>query len=242
MKILELLIEKEEAKKIGQIPIIRTKRGPFKDFIFPPEQAGSRSNRNKQLERIGRGIFARVFGYRVPRNTVIKFAKLSNDPEDDMFVRFINLVLKHQNNPFFPRIYGAKIYEYPDSTYMADPNDMQYVLFLNMERLLPLTDPKIVHMSVPLFAQIGVDQSYSDLLQTKDIKNLRDAMHDKEFREQLVHASKNPQFREAMTLLEPLISGELQDMHTGNWMVRLTGSGPQLVITDPVMSWKPHMY
>ena len=69
---------------------------------------------------------------------------------------------------------------------------------------------------------------------------ISELLDDADFRKDLVANTNNPKFKEAMNLLEPFLSGSvpgvISDMHAGNWMLRLTGHGPHLVISDPLVS------
>lgn len=200
-------------------------------------------------EPIGEGYFAKVYPGR-KTNTVIKVANAQNP--DDAYINFIREAMDHQDNPFFPRVYNAKIYKTdPDQNLERYKNLTKYefVFVVETERLIPLTSEKIYDSIPHILEQLGIkaDELISD---TGQADKRRDYDQDSEERhfilstklnaafeeiEQLKHMTDNQQFIEALNAVERLHQkGHNVDMHAANAMVRLTSTGPQLVLTDPV--------
>jgi hypothetical protein len=193
----------------------------------------------------GTGVQARV--HHTGHGVVTKMAVLDDlkDPTEDPSVKFIELILDHQDNPFFPNIYHAKIYK--DKSRKADHN----LLIVQMEKLIPLNNKKIVDVIPHIMKQIGIDTSnlpkhyehqngyrLDDLSkEEQEIERLASSFYQMIKHPMKMYAlmgtTKNPQFKEAIDLLLPYFQRYGNDLHIGNWMVRLTGHGPQLVITDP---------
>ena len=232
MKLHDLLIERIDLSKPTMID--------FKGHQWLPVSG----------ELAGQGIQARV--YKTGSGVVTKVAVLDDELGlRDPAVKFLDIILQHQDNPFFPRIYHARVYR--DKEGILDP-----ILIVQMEKLMKLTDPKIEDASADLLDQLGIgttelSQHFKDHVKksdwsksTKRIMTKTSALNQKMMKlamdgdanaiAKLGSRSKNPKFREALKLLAPTMAKEGSDLHHGNWMVRLTGAGPQLVIIDPFTS------
>lgn len=188
-------------------------------FGFPWRVAG------KKGEELGGGVTAQAFKSDKP-NTIRKVSY--HKSLNDAYIQYIKVILQHQDNPFFPRIYNAKIYKEPKTTHSQYKhyffaNEASYALFIEMEKLIPLKNPKMINTAPHIFRQLGLDYKDYD-------KSLWDNPY---FIEEIKQESNNPQFVEAVNILEPLFDKFISDLHKNNMMVRLTSSGPQLVITDP---------
>lgn len=224
MKLHELLIEKIDLSKSTPID--------FRGRQWIPVSGHA----------IGSGVQARA--YHTGTGMVTKVAVLDEDLGlNDPAVKFLDLILQHQDNPFFPKIYHARVYR--DKEGAADP-----ILIVQMEKLTPLTDEKIVDAASGLLDQLGIGTKEMSpafkkhvsqygkptanvLTKTSALKQkLQGAFQEKDITK-LASRSKNPQFREAIKVLAPAMLKYGVDLHHGNWMVRLTGAGPQLVIIDP---------
>jgi hypothetical protein len=125
-------------------------------------------------------------------------------------------VQAHQDNPFFPRIYKAKIYK--------DEENL-YALRVEMEKLISLYDPKMIDTAPHIFRQLGLSFGSHD----------RNDWNNPAYVKDVIESTNNPKFAEALRILSPYFQKFSSDLHKKNMMVRLTGSGPQLVITDPFM-------
>ena len=229
MKLHDLLIERIDLSKPTMID--------FKGHQWLPVSG----------ELAGQGIQARV--YKTGSGVVTKVAVLDDELGlRDPAVKFLDIILQHQDNPFFPRIYHARVYR--DKEGILNP-----ILLVQMEKLMSMTDPKIEDAAAGLLDQLGIGTSelspkFKEYVKrsewskpTKRIMTKTSALNNKLMSAsmkgdtkaiaRLGSRSKNPQFREAIKLLAPTMAKEGSDLHHGNWMVRLTAAGPQLVIIDP---------
>lgn len=167
---------------------------------------------------MGSGLQATVS--KTKSNTVVKKASVSNDihPERDAYVQYVKLVSENQGNPFFPHIYKARLFkQQPEEG--AEIGRMYIVV--HMERFHEMRDEKI-------------SDSIQELVKSLGIGNLTDrSFDDSASRFAIAEETSNPQLRDAIFLMEPLFQQFGSDLHIGNFMVRLTSTGPQLVFADP---------
>jgi len=177
-------------------------------------------------------------------NTVIKIANIPNI-NDDEYVEFVKVVIANQNNPFFPKLYNAKVYEtYKDVDKEISPEMMagaKYKLVLHMEKLHSLSGEKTFDAALSTLEQLGFDVANYNTGQSDS--RILDQILDRSFdepsdRKALANKTKNPALKKALLLLEPFFVKFGNDMHSGNAMFRLTGTGPQLVIIDPFLPFK----
>ena len=109
----------------------------------------------KEENMVGSGAEAEVF--KAGANSVIKvidFYKEDNDPT----VHYIDEVMNNQDNPYFPKIYGAK-------AYMLNKDKGQYFqgkLVIHMEKLTSFNNPKTSHMLPRLLKQFGISEDDFD--------------------------------------------------------------------------------
>jgi len=188
-------------------------------------------------KELGQGVEASVAQHAKKEDVVNRTMEVN----DNRYLSFLRVVLEHQNNPFFPRIYHVRQYRY----------DNRLMLFIQMERLEP------INLNASVLKQIGIDLSpeyiEKEALKSLQKQHFRSFYHDayekfaaerdivyrdvhnffdsKRSRQALKAQSENPHFHEALDLLEPFFKHFAQDLHGGNWMVRpKTG---QIVVIDP---------
>ncbi len=145
----------------------------------------------------------------------------------DPAVEFLKIILDNQDNPFFPKIYHARMYR----SNTAKDDDHQF-LVVQMEKLTPLTSSKIQDAALSLFNQLGFRGDHVDDV-ARDIDRLASGSMSTSEVDNFLNKTKNPNFKKAVNLILPHMRKHGSDFHGGNWMIRLTGSGPQLVIIDP---------
>lgn len=228
MKLQDLFEQKAYRRKmiLGNIPLIQAKR-PIRIKGVDNPVIGDDGMGPSMDDHLGSGVQASAFSFPKQTNTIVKYSTIWTDtPEHESAVKVVSLILKHQDNPFFPRIHKAKIVSFYDPR----RKDTKFMLVVQMERLHSMKGDKIKHIIPQLFANIGLDLEKHNLTVAK----LGTIFSNPRFIKGLVQRSNNPQFKEAMQTLQPLINRHDSDMHQDNWMVRLTGSGPQLVIIDPI--------
>jgi hypothetical protein len=144
------------------------------------------------------------------------------------------MIKSHQNNPFFPKIHGIRIYDVDQFDGKTDDGyeysvDSHLMLYVWMEKLHPLKSLDEDHVR-QLLSIVGIDYQG----QMQDDMSLRNTFRYGENRRDLQQKTIIPKFKEALRVLEPMFKKFGQDVHIENIMVRLTGVGPQLVIVDPL--------
>ena len=205
-----------------------------------------------KLQHLGSGVQAIAFAHKKHPNTVIKTIQVWG--EQDPVLAFVRICMNHQDNPFFPRIYHAKLYDIDKMSdeerevlfSHIDPEDSppdpgSAVIVLVMEKLYPIHIPENEEMAIKMLQKLGVlpaDLSTLTYVGSTEVRPPLSATS-KAFdtpmkRKQLRQQSDNPQFIQAMRLLEPIFRQHYPDLHKKNIMIRKTISGPQLVLADPV--------
>jgi len=99
-------------------------------------------------EQIGSGYEAKVYAGK-DGGTVIKEVLLKGSPEESGIYNYINMVLQNQDNPFFPRIYNAKLYTHKTMG--------RHKLVVQMEKLTDFNSAKTEHLLPQLLDQMGID-------------------------------------------------------------------------------------
>lgn len=179
-------------------------------------------NHPKQL---GAGVQGIAFDTNRP-NEVRKIYGL--DDFNDPYYKYIKTIEQHQDNPFFPRIYRHKVYKNKPLK-QSRISDYFMTGVVMMEKLQPLNAGRGSLISkeviVALFDNLGI--------KINEIIDLYSIFEDRKQIQKVINMTTNDTFAEALRIL--ISSGRnLYDMHAGNWMIRLTSVGPQLVILDPV--------
>lgn len=210
-----------------------------------PVGAPMRHPTGSGLKFLGGGVQGYAYK-KVAAGSVVKYFSVF-DPKKNGYLRFLRYVSKLPNNPFLPRIYNLKLYDVTGTKFGMDSNERFYGV-LEMEKLIKVNDSMIIDVVPDLFRNIGLEFSEHalDYFSTGDHDTKRHIL-DKEVQkavynpakmniDELIAKSTNEQFTQALRVISGLLRkcNVTADLHAGNWMVRLTGSGPQLVILDPV--------
>jgi len=148
-----------------------------------------------------------------------------NDQHDG-YLRFLQLAIQHQDNPYIPRVSNLRLY---DKQYASNYMDDRYeqVGAVDIEKLLPLSNRRIATAVAAKLAMLGVTRKAS-INEDGLWYNYTQAL-------KVGEITRDEQFEEAIKLIDSL--GGQSDLHMGNIMVRLTSTGPQLVLVDPI--WEP---
>lgn len=212
----------------------------------------------KHTQYLGTGIQAIVHKYKNRPNTVIK---INLTLESDPYEQFLRLILNHQNNPFFPRIYAVKKYpinrlDYESYQHLVKTSggtpdfmdsdildNMDSLIIVVMEKLIPLEkiDPMVIKGWFDMLNVVDLP----DFEKVKKFINsprhaesayhmLAEVLNDASARWLIIQNTKHPKLKDALRLLGPLFNRHRSDIHDDNIMARLTSTGPQLVITDPI--------
>lgn len=177
---------------------------------------------NKSTQVLGTGLQGIALVTKTP-GAVRKIYGL--DDLNDPYYKFIELIRSHQDNPFFPRIYKHKVYKDKPLTHGRNQWNMTGIVVL--ERLTPLLDANLdERVWLSLFHNIG-------LTYIRDPGDLSRFFKNRSRLAKTLTETNNKEFAEAVRVLLSMDRNEF-DLHDGNWMVRLTSTGPQLVIVDPV--------
>jgi hypothetical protein len=178
-------------------------------------------------KELGSGQTTRAFNSRTPGYVDrLMYVKGKQDP----YLKFIRMVRKHQDNPYFPHIPNAKLYK-TDQT--AEDGTPIFRVLMQMEKLIPLKDKRIINIMDKKMRELGVlDKEH---LSRAWLKILFKDKYSK-----LVSSSPDPQFREALKLLKPYIDEFGNDLHHKNIMVRPTSKGLQPVLMDPIVPHYTH--
>jgi len=211
MKVYELLIEKQNIKHVpvNQLPNME---------------------RNKS---IGSGYEAKVYASK-DGGTVIKEVVIRGNVEESAIYNYINMVMSHQDNPFFPRINNAKLYTH--KTMGA------HKLVIQMEKLTDFNSAKVEHLLPQLLDQLGIniqdvagrskyrinqissgnygeeptsgDNEREEYRRNRERKEtlgdlgdvLWERFRTKQGREELMKVAKNPQVKEAIKLTDEVLN------------------------------------
>ena len=199
---------------------------------------------------IGQGMQAKVYDHPSEQNSVVKISLVagSNDP----YIRFLKFINQHSDNPFFPRVSSVQyvnldrtVVDYNDDDTESKRNvNSKYILAVT-EKLIPLNGPRIKAVAEQLIrTQLGIEREefeseFGETGAKNDVDLLNYVLYQwtenpTKVMNFIKNNSRNPQFVKAMEWLSQSENVEMADFHDGNWMVRLTGSGPQLVLIDPL--------
>ena len=187
----------------------------------------------ERFQKVGSGIGAgilpsEVYVDKIHPNRILKVVRIRN--LQDPYYRYVLMVQQHQNNPFFPRIYGVKVYEHNDTIeYGQNGVGDQYILHVFMEKLHPVSelDEEVARQ---ILWSVGIPYKG----EMKDDYSLRTKMGKDEYRKLMKQHTQHPKLKEALRLLEPMFKKFGNDVHIDNLMFRLTGVGPQVVLVDPL--------
>ena len=224
MKILEILREDNEDAIPYEAPRTDIPHRSSKTYGID----AMRMKTDEKRGTLGSGAQATAHDHPNDPTKIVKYVDLwKSNPAHEPYVQWINLVMKHQNNPFFPRVYNAKTIRHEDTNKVS--------LVVVMEKLKPIADmwnanEKLQHSVNEMMNRLGVDVKDA----VGDAFEFDHYMSDAARRRELRGKTKNPQLKEALELMEPLFMKHGTDLHNENFMVRLTGVGPQLVFVDPL--------
>ena len=159
--------------------------------------------RENKLRKIGSGCFGTVYGSK-SRKTVFK---TGNADENDGYLAFVKYALKHQNNPWFPKIKNVTIYR-------STKKEFNSYFVIEMERLKPLKCADDREEIVELLDSI--------INSHKAVTRLLKQSLSKTAMTNLSTMGK---------VLRTLFNNHCHDLHCNNVMKRANG---QVVIIDPV--------
>lgn len=204
-------------------------------------------SKSKHLQAIGSpGSQASAFQHTNKLNTIVKVVNLHFGGMNDPIIRVVKLFLEHSDNPFFPKIYTAKIYR--------DELDKHLYMIITMERLRPISasNEHLFEASIQQLYRLRVLPSKYDFKHPLHSQHMNfveetedeieaayitmfEMFSDVRNRYWLAQNTPDNNLKEAIKLLNPIFKDNRSDLHEDNVMVRLTSVGPQLVLMDPVI-------
>ena len=225
-------------------PKIRTSKKTVSPFV---------PHKNHQV--LGIGAQAIAYMHKKYPGKLIKTIQIY--AKDDPQYQFARLCLNHQDNPYFPKIFGVKMFTSEDMHYqkredqfgkISDkdlvlgepaPSQLDYTLYMATERLKPIntinqSDLDRMGIVLPevdprLIAQWTAASNRYNRASVLEY-HFRFCFEEPHLRQQLTNGVTDPQLKQAFRLMEPLFRHYRPDMHTGNIMLR----GSQWVFVDPV--------
>ena len=228
---LQDLMEASTIERIKGIPLIDSDEDGIIDFT--------------KMKHAGSGIEGDVY-FSKNGNKVVKAVRLryENDIGSSPFVEFVGLCLKHQDNPYFPKIHNAKIYKIKQRNekhvkgkemnpvdrarrgqrqHLSSPSP--YIMTVVMEPLTPIkrSDKDKVEQ---IFNRLGISLDDGN----PDHEHMNKIGKFEQSTEWVMDHTKDPHLRDALTQLSPLFKKHGGDLHLDNWMMR----GDQIVIVDPL--------
>lgn len=105
-------------------------------------------NIGANTDKIGSGAEAEVYAGR-DSGTIIKELWIKESTKTSATYQYIDMVMSHQDNPFFPRIYNAKLY----TRHVGKGHSK---LVIHMERLQTFNSAKTEHLLPQLLDQLGI--------------------------------------------------------------------------------------
>jgi len=231
MKILEFVSEEQLNEILSkEIPNLKTSDKPVND-VWPNQKV------------LGIGAQSIAYLHKKYPDKVVKTIQVTGTA--DQSYQFLRLCTKHQNNPYFPKIYAMKYYpskqepnnkldfrdeDFEDYYDDYPPARLDNTLIIVTEFLTPLTD--ITNDDIH---RLGLDdfELPNNMISYKGRNDITFSMAFKNptWRKYMqVHAT-DPQLKQALRLLEPLFKHYEPDMHTNNVMIRPPN---QWVFIDPI--------
>ena len=153
-------------------------------------------------------------------NRILKVVAIAD--LNDSYYRYLRMIEKHQNNPYFPKVYGIKVYD-------LEEEDGIYYLYAFMEKLLPMSSlpQEQVHY---LLNSIGIPYTGK----VKQDYSLRQQFKEPQERKAIRTETPDANLIKALRLMEPMFNKFGSDIHIENIMLRVGPSKhPQVVIVDP---------
>lgn len=175
------------------------------------------TSKTEKQKRLGVGAFAEVYQHPKYRTVAVKVSE-----ENKRILRYIEYALKHQDNPYIPRIYGIRRF-----TSKRDRlgTDKYFVLFL--EKLKN-------YEGLGLRAKRNLLQQHvGEYVNDYDVE-IEDFFFENRSWEIIRSVRKMPQTKQTKYLLDLLNFfrvSHASDVHDGNIMIR---GKDQLVFTDPM--------
>lgn len=209
-------------------------------------------------EELGMGMYATAFSTPQEPGTVRKVTKNPvDDLEKDAYFQYVSLIAKNDrmsSNPYFPKIFNIQVRSFYRKDFTGEENlGVEYVYAVDLERLLPFSSlsnkearmlgnrifydfekkyrPGRVTSGKSKIDYLGELSDRIEVTFSEDVFNVSPSL--------LATITKDRYYKQALLLIRAMIhknDSMFEDMHDKNIMIRRGPQGPQIVITDPVMS------
>ena len=231
MKVKDIIVEAEpeielEPKKLKGPGI----RGV--NLSFPYDSTTNTYLPKKDVSRLGSGISSIALSkkskpHEVKRitHTVRNGAGLNDDP----YLNFLKVAVKHQDNPYLPRIYSVK-------TFLSTEGN--YTYYVDLERLHSWKELSWAQWAYLFKKFFGTQIRDNREIYSKQgaaekfAEDFKKTVHDFYKKTHGVIISKY--LNDALKLISPFVENFYIDLHQENIMFRFTPYGVQPVITDPL--------
>lgn len=179
------------------------------------------------------GWYSRAVPHPQDPHTFIKSTKLTSHLHDDAFHKYMEMVVglhkRGIDNPYFPAVYEMKITRDPAGNTRPQYHlqALQQHTDYDVEALRGMAERMFKDPELIVTDQDGVNSAWGNICRV-----LKYAVEDQNFKH-----LKDPDLIRALKYIQALMQknkGWDLDMHSGNFLIRGTSTGPQLVITDPV--------
>lgn len=243
MELLRELLLKPKKKKAKKRKILKEVLDKPSPDIKKAKTAITGILPNRKSDVIGSGLQSIAYLHEKFPGKIIKTIQITGP--DDPTYQFMRMALRHQDNPYFPKIYSIKKYDTKKLSIWAKmfkpkaldigkfytPEQKKYTLIVVLEQLRSIT------IEYADLRRMGI----RDDLSPKERKRLnpklipafllRMAFYSPQQRAITRQSVIDPQLKEALRLLEPLFRHFQPDMHEENIMAR--GDG-HWVFMDPI--------
>lgn len=216
---------------------VKTKQGVLEPYVEPKEWP------KKGTELLGKGVTAFAITKGSKPHEVRRITFDSMHPRFDPYIRFLKIAIKHQDNPFFPKIYLVKIFKKSG----IHQSRGKYFYYTELERLSSWEK-----LSWAQWSQL-YNQYFGTSLRDAQMSDASKSGVAHDFSLRLAELIKDPRqqrwgsrlhikniddknLKQAVNALKLSLGGsELirLDLHKDNVMYRFTPYGTQPVITDP---------
>lgn len=163
------------------------------------------------------------------KGTVVKAINIRG-PSDPVY-QFVRMARRHQDNPYFPKIYSIKLYPLTDVYRGTRPNQPTHKMMITTEKLFHIGPAMYPLLEKIFHIKFDNQQDYDAMCKQLKYRHFSTTA----WRRELMNKTQDPKLKQALRLMEPLFRHYQPDMHLGNVMIRRTGGIPQLVIADPVV-------
>lgn len=219
--------------------------------------------RRRDGQLLGAGAFGHVYGYNKDPGTAEKISNPERvkSLSDDAYYLYLDMLSHNermQNNPFFPKVYSLKTWKDKIGRVMYDVKmeKLQPLNVLSSEQIIVMGKRYFTNFENKFNAALKREIQWKAYTRPRSDKPLSDSQKDmnedalknaatraiascldESIKEGVTTHIKDSLLRQAMVLIRGILirkEDKMNDIHANNIMVRLSPSGPQLVITDPV--------